>query len=224
MPLSFRLRRVCLLGHIASATAWCGAVLAYLALAISGLGTVDAQVARATVLGMEIIGWWVIVPAAITTLMTGLLQSLITPSGLIRHWWILVKCALTVVAVLVLFQHMKLVDQVAEQAAHGVLGPDARPLQIQMLVHPAAGMLVLIVAMVLSLLKPWGLAPYGRRLLTPDDTTESTRLAASHVATSFHAARLTWAQLVRIHLLHAGAIGFVLSLVIHVAGGGMHLH
>src|SRR6185503_21188940 len=70
---------------------WLGSVVAYLALAIVGLTSHDAQTVRAAYLSMEVIGWFVIVPFSFATLATGLVESLGTPWGLFRHWWVLVE-------------------------------------------------------------------------------------------------------------------------------------
>ncbi len=40
---------------------------------------------------------------------------------------------------------------------------DFRALRIQLVVHAAGGLLVLLAATTLSVYKPWGMTPYGRR-------------------------------------------------------------
>ena len=40
---------------------------------------------------------------------------------------------------------------------------DFRALRIQLVVHAAGGLLVLLAATMLSVYKPWGMTPYGRR-------------------------------------------------------------
>jgi hypothetical protein len=66
---------------------WLGSVVAYLALAIVGLTSHDAQTVRAVYLSMEVIGWFVIVPFSLAALAAGLVESLGTPWGLSRHWF-----------------------------------------------------------------------------------------------------------------------------------------
>ena len=93
--MTLRLRKLALTAHITFSVGWLGAVVAYLALAIVGLTSRDAQIVRAAYLSMELIGWFVIVPFSLAALLTGLVQSLGTQWGLFRHYWILVKFLLT---------------------------------------------------------------------------------------------------------------------------------
>jgi Na+-driven multidrug efflux pump len=90
-----RLRKFALTAHITLSVGWLGAVVAYLAPAIAGLTSQDAQLVRAASLTMELIGWFVIVPFSLAALLTGLIQSLGTEWGVFRHYWILVTLHLT---------------------------------------------------------------------------------------------------------------------------------
>ncbi len=83
MNMTPRLRRFALTAHITSSVGWLGAVVAYLALAIAGLNSEDVLTMRAVYLSMELIGWFVIVPFSLAALLTGLVQSLGTPVGLV---------------------------------------------------------------------------------------------------------------------------------------------
>src|SRR5919106_3182566 len=103
--MTLRLRKFALTAHITFSVGWLGAVVAYLALAIAGLTSHDAQMVRAAYLSMELMGWFVIVPFSLAALLSGLVQSLGTQWGLFRHWWILVKLLLTVIATIVLLRH-----------------------------------------------------------------------------------------------------------------------
>ena len=87
MTLPFR--KFALTAHVTFSVGWLGAVIAYLALAIVGLMTRDVSLARAVYLSLELIGWLVIVPLSFAALLTGLVQSLGTPWGLLRYYWIL---------------------------------------------------------------------------------------------------------------------------------------
>ena len=81
------LRKFALTAHITLSVGWLGSVVAYLALAIVGLTSHDAQMVRAVYLSMEVIGWFVIVPFSLAALAAGLVESLGTPWGLSRHWF-----------------------------------------------------------------------------------------------------------------------------------------
>jgi ABC-type nickel/cobalt efflux system permease component RcnA len=82
-----QLRKLVLTAHITFSVGWLGAVAVFLALAIAGLTSRDPQMVRAAYSAMELTARFVIVPLAIASLFSGLIQSLGTPWGLFRHYW-----------------------------------------------------------------------------------------------------------------------------------------
>ena len=79
-----------------------------------------------------------IVPLAISALVSGLLLAVATPWGLFRHYWVLIALVLIAVSVGVLLLHMPTVSVVAE-AAQGT--DDAHVLQLGGdVAHPALGL------------------------------------------------------------------------------------
>ena len=158
------LRKFALTAHVAFSVGWLGAVVPYLALAIAGLTSQDTQIVRAAYISMGLIGWFVIVPFSLAALLSGLIQSLGTPWGLFRHWWILAKFVLTTAATAILLTHMQTVTRISRIAADTLLGSaDLRAVRIQLIVHAAGGLLVLLGVTALSVFKPWGMTPYGKR-------------------------------------------------------------
>jgi hypothetical protein len=167
MTMTPRFNKFALTAHITFSVGWLGAIVAYLALAIAGLTVHDAQMVRAAYLSMELIGWYVIVPFSLAALLTGLVEALGTQWGLFRHYWILVKFLLTTGGTIVLLRHMQAVSRMSGLAAETALSSaDFRALRIQLVVHAAGGLLVLLAATTLSVYKPWGMTPYGRRSST----------------------------------------------------------
>jgi hypothetical protein len=159
-------RKLALTAHVVSSVGWLGAVAAFLALAVAGVTSTHAPMVRGAYLAMECTGWFVIVPLSLASLLTGLIQSLGTEWGLLRHYWILVKLVLTVLATLVLLVHMQPIGDVAAVAAERSLSSaDLARLRIQLIADAGAALLVLLGATVLSVFKPRGLTRYGRRRL-----------------------------------------------------------
>ncbi len=156
-------RKLVLTAHVTSSVGWLGSVVVFLVLAIAGLTSGDAQLARAAYLSLELIGWVVIVPASLASLLTGVVQSVGTPWGLLRHHWIVLKLVLTVGATLLLLLHTRAIGRAADLAAGSVSGTPFRSLQIQLLVDAGLAVLVLLVATTVSVYKPWGRTRYGRR-------------------------------------------------------------
>jgi len=107
MTMAPRLRKVALTAHISSSVGWLGAIAGFLALAITGLTHRDAQIVHAAYLGMDWIGWFVLVPLSIASLLTGLVLSLGTAWGLFRHYWVLATLLINVLATIVLLMFMQ---------------------------------------------------------------------------------------------------------------------
>ncbi len=155
------LRKLALTAHLTASVGWIGAVVAYLALGVAAVTSREAQTVRAAWVAMEVIGWSVVVPLALTALLTGLVMSLGTPWGVFRHYWVLISLVLTVLAAAVLLLHMPEVSSLANKVREadgadlGGLGGD--------LVHAGGGLLILLVITALNVYKPRGLTPYGWR-------------------------------------------------------------
>ena len=164
MTMTSRLRKLALTAHVVSSVGWLGAVAAFLALAVAGLTSQDAQTVRAAYLAMELTGWFVIVPLAFASLLTGLVQSLGTTWGLFRHYWVLAKLLITVLATIVLLLQMESITYLAGVAAETTFSrADLREARISLVAHAGGGLLVLLVPATLSVYKPRGMTPYGRR-------------------------------------------------------------
>ena len=181
---------------------------------------------RAAYLSMELIGWFVIVPFSLAALLTGLVQSLGTQWGLFRHYWILVKFLLTTGATVVLLRHMQTVSRMSGLAAETTLSSaDFRALRIQLVVHAAGGVLVLLAATTLSVHKPWGMTPYGRRQQhAQHKVSQANLLSYPDISVWSDQGHTTstprWVYVVGIHAI-ALALLFV---VLHLTGVGLRVH
>ncbi len=164
MIMSPGLRKVALTAHVISSIGWFGAVAAFLALAIAGLTSQDAQLVRAAYLVMGLTTWFVIVPLAFVSLLTGVVSSLFTRWGLFRYYWVLMKLLITLLATIVLLIHTQPIGLLASVAAKtAVLGAYPYKLQLQMVIASGAALVVLIVLTALSVYKPRGITRYGQR-------------------------------------------------------------
>lgn len=154
-------RKFMLTAHVTFSVGWLGAVAGFLALTVAGLTSQDAQIVRAAYLMAEPIIWFAIVPLALASLLTGIVQSLGTPWGLFQHYWVLFKLFLTVLATIVLLPYTQTVGYFAGVAAE-TDGAYLGGLQSYLL-HAGGGLLVLLVTTILSVYKPQGRTPYGQR-------------------------------------------------------------
>jgi uncharacterized membrane protein len=162
MIMTPRLRKFALTAHVTSSVGWLGAVAAFLALAVVGLTSQDAQTVRGAYLVMEPAAWLVLVPLAFASLLTGIVMSLGTTWGLLRHYWVLFKLLITVFAITILLIYMGTFRYLAGVAADP--SADLRMVRNPSpTLHAALALLVLLVAAVLAVYKPRGMTPYGRR-------------------------------------------------------------
>lgn len=164
MSLSAAARRFTVTTHVTTSVGWIGAVGVFVALAALGLTSDDERIVRGAYLLMAPAAWFVLVPLAHLSLISGLVLSLGTAWGLFRHYWIAWKLALTAVSTGLLLVYMGTFRQMAGVAADPAveLGLVRNP---SPLVHAVLALLVLLAATVLAIYKPFGMTPYGARQL-----------------------------------------------------------
>ncbi|HVD28947.1 MAG TPA: DUF2269 family protein [Mycobacteriales bacterium] len=148
--LSPRWRKLLLTTHIGSSVGLLGTDATVLLLAVRGAqGSDPASVYPAA----QLIGSMLLVPAALLSLLTGVLLGLLTPWGLFRHWWVLTKFGLTTAgAVLSLVVLTPALTSLAD-AAGGALPLGQR---LELVRDSGAASAVLLTALVLSVYKPLG--------------------------------------------------------------------
>ncbi len=157
MTLSPVASKLNLTAHITFSAGWIGAIVSFLGLAIAGLIGQDPQLVRSMYIGMELVAWFVIIPFCISSLLTGIIQSVTTPWGLFRHYWILIKLILTVVATFLLMLHMQPVAHMASVASQRSFDTgELQGLRIQLIADASVAIFVLLIAMALSVYKPFG--------------------------------------------------------------------
>jgi hypothetical protein len=157
------LRKLALAAHLTLSVGWIGAVAAYLALDVSTATSQDVQVLRAAYLGMESIARYIIVPLAFASLVTGLVMSVGTMWGLLRHYWVLISLLLTIIATAVLLVETQVISSLADMAADPTTSSDELRAMGSTLVHSVGGTVVLLVVLVLNVYKPQGMTRYGLR-------------------------------------------------------------
>jgi hypothetical protein len=158
-----RVRKFALTAHVVTSVGWLGSAAAFLVLAVIGLTSQDVDLVRAFYLVAEPFTYYVIVPLAFAALLTGVIQSLGTTWGLLRHYWVLSKLLLTVGAATVLLvsftQTVGRVAMVARDAGEELLAMRSS----SYVLHAAGGLAVLLAVTVFAVYKPRGMTPYGFR-------------------------------------------------------------
>ncbi len=210
MNMTGGLRKFALTAHVTSSVGWLGAVVAYLALAVTALTSADDRMVRAAYLSMEIMGWLVIIPCSFAALLTGIVQSVGTEWGLFRHYWVAAKFALTIGAITILLLHMPTVSLMADVAVDTPLSTAGA---LPLVIHAGGGLLVLLATTTLSIYKPWGMTAYGRR-------KQNERRDAPVPIRSRDTATPGWLYITGIIAL----VFFLLFIIMHLSGGGLAGH
>jgi len=174
------LRKFALTAHVTSSIGWFGGVAAFLALAVAGLTSQDRELVRAAYLAMDVTTWFVIVPLALVSLLSGVVSSLGTKWGLFRYYWILAKLLITILATIILLIHTQPIELLATASAKTtVFSAYLQRQQLQLVVASIAALVVLLVLTVLSYYKPRGMTRYGWRKQQEQGTVSAARDAAT---------------------------------------------
>ena len=162
MTFTPALRRFTFTTHVTSSVGWLGAVVVFLALAVIGLTSENEITVRGAYLVMAPAAWFVLVPLAHVSLLSGIVLSLGTAWGLFRHYWVAVKLVITAFATVILLIYMGTFRQMAGVAADPMveLGLVRNPSPV---VHAILALILLLVATVLGIYKPFGMTAYGKR-------------------------------------------------------------
>lgn len=205
-------RKLGLILHIVASVGWLGAVAAFFVLAVSGLRSSDPHMVLSVYPALDLIGWRLIVPMSVASLLTGMIQSLGTEWGLFRHYWVLLKFIVSVGAMGLLLLHLQPADRLAQvTAATLIAGADLHGLRVQLAADAAAAVVVLLILTTVSLYKPWGLTRFGLRRQKAISDQSAQRTVKR---------RSAWGGRVLIGL----AVLVLLALVVHVMGGGLGHH
>ena len=157
------MRNLALAVHLAASVGWMGAVAAYVSLDLAAATSQDPLTLRAAYMGMGAIAGTVIVPLAIGSLLTGIVVSVGTKWGLLRHWWVTISLTLTIFATVILLVETGTIAAYAAVAADPASSTGEVRSLGNTLVHSIGGALVLIGVLFLNVYKPMGLTPYGWR-------------------------------------------------------------
>lgn len=209
--------------HITLSVGWIGAVLAYLVLVIAAMTGQSDLILRSAWIAMELIGLYLIVPLALTSVVSGFVMAIGTPWGLLKHYWVLVSLGLTLFATIILLQHMGTVTffarVAAESPAHDIAG--LRGALRGELLHAGVGLIVLLMIEALNVHKPQGITAFGRAAISSSavPSVSGDRLNWSPTPASGGAMPF-WVRAAGLHVIGLA----VLMIIMHLAGGGLQQH
>lgn len=147
--------------HIATGGLWFGTALCSVALAMS-ISVLDPDDALHGInLARNILGEYIIVPAAIFSVITGILLCSFTNWGFFKHYWVMTKQLATLILIVIgsvwLGPLTKQMTAISESGQPQVL-QDSNYLSLQKIVTLGGALqtLVLLAIIVVSTVKPWG--------------------------------------------------------------------
>src|SRR5215207_3631828 len=155
--LGTRMRKGVLIVHIVSAGVWIGIDVVMAVFIFTALLANDDNTKALCFRALELFAVWPLLTAGLLCLATGILLGLGSRYGLVRYWWVATKLALNLVlSTLVL---VALRPGVVELADEGRRWEDGEPASLAtgtLVFPPIVSTTAVLVAMVLSIFKPWG--------------------------------------------------------------------
>ena len=170
---------------------------------------------RGAYLLMAPAAWFVLVPLAHASLLSGIVLSLGTTWGLFRYYWVVLKLGITVFATVILLIYMGTFRQMAGVAADPVVDL-AAVRNASPIVHAILALVLLIAATVLGVYKPFGMTAYGERRLQ-----EQRRPVSALMPASSGTARALDAGSTPAWIYVVGAVALALALlvvILHLSG------
>lgn len=156
MRVRRRVRRLLLTGHVVGSVGWLGTGYATWVLALVGLVSGGTR-ARGAYEIMLLFDLAALLPLGLVSLITGLLLGLGTHWGITGHYWVLAKLVINLAVLVVpLIARRPLIGQTIDTGSSGDAG-------LSVFVASTMAVLALTLATVLSIYKPWGRTPRGRR-------------------------------------------------------------
>lgn len=173
--------------HDVTSIGWLGVGFAQLTLNLIALATGVPALRHDAHEITHLFDRWLLTPLALLAVGSGVLLATRTTWGLLRYWWIVVKLILA--AALLVFMPVWM-GAWAAQAAAQTAGPVASgylTTRVDLLAGSVTVVSTLLFVVVVSVVKPWGRTPRGRRLAraarfraAPDERPGGAALTLSH--------------------------------------------
>lgn len=166
MTLTPRWRKLVLVVHVISSLGWLGITLVNAVLTFTSVFTDDPRRQHAAILMMDQIGGYLLLPVSLLALVSGLVLSVGTKWGLVRYKWVAIKLVLTLIAtaltLFTLLPGMRELAAAVESTMDGVFVEAGRSADGFYPIVVSTAMYLTMT--VLSVYKPGGKTPYGRRV------------------------------------------------------------
>jgi uncharacterized membrane protein len=161
MKLKINQRNWLLSLHIATGGLWFGTALCSVALALSVVVLNSEDAIHGINLARNFLGQYIIVPAAVCSVITGVLLCSFTNWGFFKHYWVIAKQFVTLLLIVLgsvwLGPMTKEMTALSEVGRSQVLqNPNYLTLQNTVTLGGALQTLALLAVIIVSTVKPWG--------------------------------------------------------------------
>jgi hypothetical protein len=155
--MTIRITKLLLTSHVSVSVGWLGAVGSFVAIAAACVTAANPETGRALYPALELIAWYVVLPFCFASLLTGILQAVVTPWGLFRHYWIIVKLILTVAMTVLLILHLPPISYLSSLTSDSYAGKAKETaILVDLIAKAGAAITALLAITALSIYKPWG--------------------------------------------------------------------
>lgn len=159
--LSKRARKATLVVHIVAAGTWIGIDVVLAVVVFTGLTTHDPETAALCFRALELFATWPLLLAGTACLISGIVLGVGTTYGLVRYWWVAAKLAVNVVFVALVPLSLRPTVSSAAEYGRDLTGSGAAPpsdpgLLPDLAFPPVVSLIGLLVAVLLSVFRPWG--------------------------------------------------------------------
>ncbi|AXK32258.1 hypothetical protein DVA86_05895 [Streptomyces armeniacus] len=161
--LSRRARRAWLTLHVGVSVGWLGLSTAMATLAATGALSDGHAVRHGAYEIMHIFDLTVVIPSMALAVISGLVVSLGTQWGLVKHWWVLLKFVISLTIPVIATVQSSWIEQLIERTRDPAAEPGGVGLTLVLCMCCYAALLW--TAVILSVLKPLGRTRWGRREL-----------------------------------------------------------
>lgn len=160
-------RKSLLVLHAVTGISWMGVDIALLVLLITARTTNDAALVISAFHAIRMIVPVAVPPLSFGILITGLILGWGTSWGLVRYWWVLVKLLLSLVMTVLVFSSLvPAINSLAIPSTTSLSAEAVRAsmgsIPTQLMFPPVVSFLMLGIATVLSIFKPWRRTPWTR--------------------------------------------------------------
>lgn len=160
-----RVRKSMLFIHIVTGVGWMGVDIALAILVYGALRSDDAERVAASYLATAYIGMIAVPVLALSMTISGIVLAIGSGLGLLKYWWVFVKLLISLaLCVLVFVALLPELSTLPGMVAFGATADDVRdqvgPATTGLLFPPVVSFLMMAIASLLSIFKPWGKTPW----------------------------------------------------------------